>query len=537
MKTKLRKTLALLMAAIMLLSMAACSGNTDAGNTGNNSTATGNQSGGDGLRRIVIQALSDPGTFTAFDATSSVSSQFQGAFYEPLFALYEAGELTPVVATGYERVGEGVYEISIHDGVYDSKGNAVTVDDIVWNLQTVIAEGKRSTVYGNVGSVEKIDDQSFRLTFKGEEFVGDFENIMTSTAVISKASYEESETGFASDPIGTGPYKIKSWTSGSSLILEKNEDYWNKETMESLQPYDEIEYRFIGESTQVALALETGEVNMALGVSAQDVSKFTEDKGFQTIPVVDILTRAIVFNCDASNPCSDVRVRQAIAYAIDSEALIAAVTDGTGSTCKGLAGALDNSTFPDYNMEWNDEPYYEYDPEKAKELLAEAGYADGLHLRLMTKDTPEYNTTCQIMQGYLAEVGIEVEILAYENALYQTYRYDPTAFDMNLAQIGGTPESVLIPWKWFLQPNPDNNNMNVCMFYDENFWENIYGPAARTSTHSQETVDAAWEWMNENLPMYAYGFTYKYFIFDDSVIDPFISPTGWHYPWLDGHAE
>lgn len=534
MKTKLKKTLALLLSVIMLLSIAACGGN-DTADTPDTTNTSADSSGGDtsGMRRIVIQGLSDPGTFTAFEASSSVSLQYQGAFFEPLFAAYEIGELTPVVATGYEQVDDGVYEISIHDGVYDSKGNPVTVDDVVWNFQTVIAEGKRTTMYGNVESVEKVDDDTFRLTFK-EEFVGEFDSIMTQTAMFSKASYEESETGFASDPIGTGPYKIKSWTNGSSLILEKNEDYWNKEAMESLQPYDEIEFRFIGESTQVALALETGEVNMAWGVSPQDVSKFTEDKGFHSEEIVDTLTRMIVFNCDESSPCSDVRVRQAIAYAIDNESLIAAVTEGLGTTCKGIYGARDNSSVPDYNMEWNDEPYYEYDPEKAKELLAEAGYADGLSLKLMTKDTPEYNTTCQIMQSYLAEVGIDVEILAYENALYQTYRYDPSAFDMNLAQINNSSQSVLSSWKWYLQPNPDNGNKNICMFYDQNFWENIFGPAAHASTHTQETVDAAWEWMNENIPMYAYGFTYKHYIYDDTVIEPFINYQGWHYPWLDG---
>ncbi len=539
MKTKIMKTLALLLVAALMLSLVACGGDTaketeaPAANSNNSENAV-SAPAADGSRRIVIQTLSDPGTFTAFEATSSVSTAIEGAFYEHLFAQYTAGELTPVVASGYERVADGVYEITVCDGVHDSKGNPITVDDIVWAYQTVIERGKRSTVYGNVKSVEKIDDHSLRITL-GEEFVGEFAGIVTSLAVISRASFEESETGFASDPVGTGPYKVKSWTQGSSLVLEKNENYWNKETMADLQPYDEIEYRFISEPTQVALALETGAVDLALGVSPQDASKFTEDKGFHTVTIVDNLCRGLLFNCHESNPFSNVKLRQAVCYAIDAEAVITAATDGVGKPCKALVAANDQSAYSDYNMEWNDQSYYDYNPEKAKELLAEAGYPNGLKVRIMTKDNPEYRTTCEIMQAYLAEVGVEVEIMAYENALYQTYRYDPSAFDICVMQIGGS-QSVLQPWKWYVQPDPARDNLNVCMFYDEEFW-NIYGEAAHESTHSPETVETAWQWMKENVPMYGYGYTNKYFIYNDNVTDPFVGPMGYHFPWMDGHAN
>lgn len=518
MKKNLFKTLALLLAVCMVLPLAC-------------GTASAEGAVKD---RLVIQGLSDPGSYAMFDAGSSVRSQYQVLFYENLFIELEPGVLTPVIAESYERVGDGVYHITIHDGIHDALGNPITVDDVVWCLQTSKDSGLRNSVFANVKNIEKLDDRSFELAFE-EEFVGEFKNLMclNGQVIISRASFEASTDNFASNPIGTGPYKIKSWNQGSSMVLEKNENYWNEEIKDSVQPYDEIEFRFISEPTQIALALETGEVDVAWGVANQDVAKFTEDKGFHQIEVVDPLCRMILFNCDPSNPFSDKRLRQAVCYAIDAEATITAVTEGIGRPCHFLIAAEDDSTFEDYNLAWNDEDYYSYNLEKAKELMAEAGYPDGgLKVRLMTKDTPEYNTTCQIFQAYLSMIGIDVEIMAYENALYQTYRYDPTAWDINLAQIGGSGY-VVQPWKWYVTPGAAGENRTIYMMDGDEFWP-IFCEAAHMSTHSAETVEAAWDWMKEEVPMYAYGYNYKYVIYNDKVYTPTLGVGGWHYPWLDG---
>jgi len=540
MKTKIAKTLALLLVAGLMLSLAACGGgatketaapaaaSSNGGNTANTPT--------DGPKRIVVQSLSDPGSFTLFDAGSSVRTLVQTYFYETLFSNRYADRLTPVLATGYEQVDDGVYQVTIRSGVYDTAGNPVTTDDVVWCFQKVVEGGMKNSTFGNVKKIEKIDDNTVQFTFQ-DEFVGDFRNVVCENGcpIVSRTAFEASVDSFASNPIGTGPYKIKSWIQGSSLIFEKNENYWDKELIESM-PYDEVEMRFISESTQISLALETGEVDLALGVSAQDVPKFTEDKGFHQYSIIDSLTRCILFNCDETNPFSDVRLRQAVAYAIDAEAVITAVTNGIGKPCKAMIAASDNSVYPDYNMEWNNQSYYDYNPEKAKELLAEAGYPNGLKIKLMTKDTPEFRTTCEIMQAYLMEVGIEVEILAYENALYQTYRYDPTAFDMYLAQMGGS-NSVVQPWKWYCTPNTKNNNKTIYMMDGTEYWP-IYCEAAKEATHSPETVEAAWRWMKENVPMYGYGYTNKYVIYNDNIVDPFItSDTANFLPWVVGSVQ
>lgn len=518
MKSKFFKTISLLLIAVMLMSLASAAAFAE----------------GTIKNRLVIQGLSDPGSYTLFDAGSSVRSQYQVCFYQTLFEELVPGELHPVLAESYERVGDGVYHITIRDGIHDSEGNPITIDDVVWCFQSAKDGGMRNSTYNNVVNIEKIDDRTFEIAF-GEEFVGEFKYLMCMNGqpIVSRAAFEASEDRFASDPIGTGAYKLKSWNQGSSMILEKNENYWDEANKEAMQPYEEIEFRFISESTQIALALETGEVDVAWGVSNQDVAKFTEDKGFHQIAQIDPLTRALLFNCDPSNPFSDKRLRQAVCYAIDAEATITAVTEGIGEPCHCLIAAKDNSFFYDYNTDWNDQDYYGYNLEKAKELMAEAGYPDGgLKVRLMTKDTPEYNTTCQIMQAFLSQIGIEVEIMAYENALYQTYRYDPTAWDMNLCQVGGSV-SVLQPWKWYCTPGAAGENRTIYMMDGSEFWP-IYCEGAHESTHSPETVEAAWQWMKEEVPMYGYGFNYKFVIYNDKVYTPTLAVGGWHFPWLDG---
>ena len=343
---------------------------------------------------------------------------------------------------------------------------------------------------------------------------------MTSTPIVSQKSYEASSTGFSSDPVGTGPYYIANWTPGASLTLKKDENYWGKDEGFNNQNLDEIEVKFIAEPAQVAIELETGNVDFAYNTSSKDADSFVGKAGFTVTNKPFAQVRGLGFNCDPSSACSDVRIRQAICYAIDNAGILQSVYDGKGGVATCLAVPEPEAGLViDFDPAWKEMSPYEYNVEKAKELMAEAGYPDGgLKLKLMAKDQDEYRSTCQVIQANLAKIGIEVEILCYENALYQTYRYQPDAFDFYCIGISnnGVPY-VPVGWKWYVGKHSDTG-ANV-LFQNDDHMEELISAALNIDTHSNETVGALQDYILETACMYPYVYTYTSYVHVDTVSD------------------
>ena len=514
MKKIFKRTVAFLMAAVMCISLAACGSATDT-----STSTTGSGEGGAGYIKVVIASAADPGNYLPFNATNSVRDQMSYVFYEGLFEdYYKTGELTPVIASGYERTGDGVYLITMNENVHDSQGNPITADDVVFCYHKILEFGERKNDCGELQSVKKVDDYKVEMMFT-PDLVGAFERVVTAVSIVSQEAYEKSKTGFSSDPIGTGPYVIKAWLPGSSITFMKDESYWNKDGGLNNQNCDEIEVRFIAESAQVAIELETGSVDFAYNLSTKDADAFDNKPGFATEIVPYTMVRAIGFNCDELSVFSDQKLRQAVSYAIDGAAIIQSIYDGKGAL-PSVAAVPEGDYFVDYVPSWNDSIPYEYNLEKAKELMAEAGYPDGgVTVRLMTKDMPEYRSTCEVIQAYLAEIGITVEILTYENALYQTYRYQPAAYDFYLCQVAPNGQSyVPCGWKWYLQAGEDGKNT---FFSNDAHMQELLTASMGRDTHSEKTVDELAKYIEETNCMYPYAYTYTNYVHVDAM-KPFI---------------
>lgn len=520
MKKSIKRVLCLALALIICLSMAACGGSSApaASNNSGNAADAGND-----YKKVVIASASDPGNYLPFNATNSVRSAVQGFFYETLFNYYgENNAFIPVVAESKEVTGDGIYKIKIHDNVYDSQGNHITADDVVFCYETIIGNGECGTFVGEIAEVNKIDDYTIEFVFEGEK-LGSFENAMYVCPIVSKKAYEESATGFSSDPVGTGPYYIADWQVGSSITLKKNENYWGKDGVVGFenQNVDEIVIKFIAEPAQATIEMETGNVDWAYNISTKDADTFVGRDGFTVESYPYHQTRTLAFNCDSSCVFSDVRLRQAVAYAIDAAAIVQGVYDGKGGVSTTLAIPEPEGGYSvDFVPSWKDSIPYEYNLEKAKELMAEAGYPNGgLKVKLMTKDMDEYRTTCQVIQAYLSQIGIEVEILAYENALYQTYRYDPTAFDMYICQFANN-NSIYIPvgWKWYFNRS-ESTGTNV-LFMDDDKLQTLLDAALDMDTHSDKTMDELWQYLKEECVAYPYCYTTTNYVHVDTITEP-----------------
>lgn len=522
MKKTLKRMLSSVLAGTMVLSLAACGGSSNSASDSDSlSTAATAVEGTDGSV-VSIAAPADPGNYLPFNADNSVRNTYSCFFYEQLFNLYDPEKgLEPELATGYERVGDGQYVVTLNENIYDTNGEHITASDVAFCYNTTIANGERKSSIGELQSVDVIDDYTVQFNIQ-PDLLGVFEQCVITQDIVSQKSYEASETGFSSDPVGTGPYKIQEWLPGASMTLVKNEDYWGKDLYDN-QRCDEIDIKYIAEPSQAAIELETGNVDWAYNVSSEDADKLAEMPGFAVYNGLSAQVRTIGFNCDESNVFSDARLRQAVAYAIDAEAILQGAYKGKGGVATCLAPPEPEAGMVmDFDPAWKEQEVYPYDPEKAKELLAEAGYPNGgLKVRLMTKDDAEYRTSAEIIQAYLLQVGIEVEILSYENALYQTYRFQPDTFDMYICQVANNSNPYLpVGWKWYL--NRDESTGKNVLFMDDSNLQELLNTSLGVETHNQESVNALQQYILDQCVLYPYCYTYTNYAYVDTIEDPFV---------------
>ena len=537
MKKNVKRIIALLSAMIIILSLAACGGSGNSGSSASAPASSGSAAAGSDYKKLVMSSASYPGNYLPFNADNSVRQTCALFFYENLFDMFgENGSLRPVIAESYERTAEGTYVVKIRQNVHDHNGEPINANDVVFCFETPMELGERTSTLGDLKSVKALDDYTVEFFFEPDA-LGTFERAVNSSPIVSKKSYEASATGFSSDPVGTGPYYIKEWTNGANIVFVKDENYWGKDMGFENQRLDEIEIKFIAEPAQVAIELETGNIDFAYNVSSKDADSFVDMPGFTVTNVPFAQVRGLGFNCDPASVCSDVRIRQAICYAIDNAGILKSVYDDKGGVATCLAvPEPEAGLVVDFDPAWKNMNPYPYNIEKAKELMAEAGYPNGgLKLKLMAKDMDEYRSTCQVIQANLAQIGIEVEILCYENALYQTYRYQPDAFDFYCIGISNNNVPyVPVGWKWYVGRHADTG-ANV-LFQKDDHMEELINKALGFDTHSYETVGELQDYILETACMYPYVYTYTPYVHVDTISD-LVFRDVWFFPHMSNIAD
>lgn len=439
-RSTIQKALALLLSVAVLASLlAACSSGgsstpSSAGeNTGNDTPAVTEE------RAIHVATNADPGTLDPWSSYSGARNfAIKNVVYE-LMAVQDGGNFQLVLAKEYSQVeGEPVatYEVTLWDTIYDSAGNHVTADDVIWCYEKHKETGAMQQV-GYVDHIDKLDDYRMRVVMT-DNTVGRFTSFLTNMPVITKAAWEAAgEDGMSTTPVGTGPYLLTNYTSGSSMSYARNENYWQSpdKITANVQKSNcaAFDITIIKELNQAVVALESGEIDYYCGINYETADRFNSDDPayakLSTGTTYSGASEILIMNCSENSVFADnLPLRQVIFHAIDIDAFIAGQTHNTAVKLYDLASPF----AADYVDDFESHDYYQYDPELAKELLAEAGYAPGeLTLRLMTcPGLVDRQPFAEIVQYYLGEIGINVEILAYENALYEQYKLNPDEWDI-----------------------------------------------------------------------------------------------------------
>jgi len=321
-------------------------------------------------------------------------------------------EFVPALATEWSTSEDGrTWTFRLREGVKFHDGADFNAEAVKYNFERILDPeigSPRRSMIEMVEKVEVVDEYTVAITTKTP--FGPFLAQISSynLGMLSPKTARERGKGYAQNPAGTGPFKLKAWEPGDTLIFEANQDYWGGKPA-----IDELVFRVVPEDSTRIMLLKSGDVDAIAGVPAFEVETLKGDQNVVLISLPGFRTIYVGMNCQ-QKPFDDPRVRQAVNYAIDRQAIVdhllrGVATVGVGPESTSIPGSV------------KDLPPYGRDVEKAKALLAEAGYPDGFST-VMHSPSGRYPMDQQVAEavvGQLAEVGIKADLQVLEFGAYQ----------------------------------------------------------------------------------------------------------------------
>ncbi|MGI6660026.1 MAG: ABC transporter substrate-binding protein [Dethiobacteraceae bacterium] len=327
----------------------------------------------------------------------------------------------PGLAESWETSEDGlVWTFKLKEGVKFHDGTPLKASDVKFTIESIIDPEVASPSASDLAAIEKVvvkDDLTFDIVLKHP-----FPNLLfilsnTACGIVSEEAYKKYGDEYGVKyVVGTGPYVFKEWIKGDKLVLEKNPDYnWGPDWMENNgKPIiDRIVMRVIPEESTRRMELEAGNVHILRNVPASFVEELAGNEDIEMIRGDATKLCYLAYACD-KEPFTDVRVRRAINHAINKDEIVNYLLRGVGQPAYGYLPPALKSEY--YDGSKTDS--YGYDVEKAKALLKEAGYENGLQLTLSAENTSEFKKLAEVLQSQLKEVGIETTIQLYDSSSY-----------------------------------------------------------------------------------------------------------------------
>lgn len=385
---------------------------------------------------ITVGVQSDPADFAPWAANSNGRTNALWGIYQQLGHIID-GEFVPALVKEYTLADDGMsMTCTLFDYIVDSAGNPLTANDVKFSFDTGMAMGYIT----GVGILEDIVvDSDYQVTFKFNSGLrlGDLDTIFR-TDIVTQAAYEADPNGMSSNPVGTGPYELTSYTAGSAFTYTARDDFWQTDAAyraaRDSANVKEINYVILAESSQRTMALEQQSINLCSEVSNEDIGEFQEGGAYAdtywTYGVPDNLSLLIFPNCAEGHLTADVNLRKAIFYAINADTILQSVYNGNGTTQHSLSPSWGTGYVSSIDSE---ESYYDYNVEKAKEYLAQSNY-NGEKLVLLTEATGNVANSTVLVQAFLSAVGIDSEIKSVDSTILQATYTDPEGWDILMTQ-------------------------------------------------------------------------------------------------------
>ena len=513
----MKKYSSFLLAIVLVLTMFSGCGATSSSTPQSQGTTGESAAQGSGTPKenLIVGVQIDIDTLDQQNSTQAVINRLQGVIYETLVTWTKEEGYQPSLAESYEWDGTDLV-FHLRKGVLFHNGDEMKASDVKYSIERVMAIPRHETRYNMIQDIVCEDDYTVRIVCEevSDKLLVNLTRVQYGAGIISEKFTTEAGDNTSTTECGTGPYKLQSWTTGDSLVVERFDDYWGEQP-----PSKTITYRVMSEDTSRIIALETGEIDICETLPVTDVARVSGTDGLTVLEKESVAITYWGFNLQKEgSPFTNQKVREAMNYAIDREAVMAAVG---GST------ALYTVFSPP--MEGYDETIgtqFAYDPDKARQLLEEAGYPDGFTVDLYVKSSDSYTkAAATVINAYAAQVGVTVDIITLEGTAMMAELSDGKHDSYILTASNVDPYTGFI----FFYSGTTASGGNR-MFYSNPEMDELYEklPSISDSAQRQEMLrrmqeiavaDCAW------VPLYGQSF---YVGAKSSVTGVGLDPVGFH---------
>jgi ABC-type transport system substrate-binding protein len=483
-------------------------------------------SGGD----FVVSTGNDVTSLDPHGSNDLYSDQVRNTIYEGLVTQNEDVEIVPLLAEDYERVDDLTWRFNLRDDVVFHDGSEFNADVVKANLERVIdpaVASPRLNIFEMIDEVNVVDDYTVEvvteypfapflnhLTHDGGGMISkevideDYENALSDAGhdLTAEEYYDLREEGseeyddivddisgsvgevVESKPVGTNYAQFQSRTPGENTVLERFDDYWDEP-----MNLDTITFKIITETNSRIADLETGNSHMIMGYDGSNLEQIEQSPEMEPYTLYNIAVEYIGFNTQ-KEPLDDKRVRQAISHVVDKEEIINGIYSGTGRIPNGIVT-------PELLGYDEDLEGYDYDIERAQELMEEAGYEDGFEISILTNDEEQRNNVAVYLQEQLQQINVDasIEQLEWGAFLEAAGEGEHDIFIQGAPNATGDPDQSL--WDVF-HSSMLGNQGNRTFFQNEEFDQLLQeGREASSDAEREEIYHEAQEILEEEAPM------------------------------------
>lgn len=453
------------LSATLTIALSGCSGDKEgAKSSSDNNTSTKPTEGGKitvGIPQDLEDSL-DPHIAVAAGTKEVLFNIFEG-----LVKPDKDGNLVEAVASKYDISQDGkVYTFTLREGVKFHNGNDVTAEDVKYSIERCADTSNGEplvSAFSNIAVVEVPEDKTIRVTLK--EANTEFLAYMT-TAIIPK-DYKEQAT----KPIGTGPFAYVSRSPQENIQIEKFEGYWGEPAH-----LDEVEFKIVADTDMIVTNLKGGSIDMFQRLTSSQAAELKD--GFELKEGTMNLVQALYLN-NAVAPFDNVKVRQALSYAVDPKEIIDMIGDGKGTE-------IGSSMFPAFGKYYDEslKDVYNTDIEKAKKLLKEAGLPDGFKMTITVPSNYQpHIDTAQVIVEQLKQIGVQAEIKPIEWSSWLSDVYAGTQYESTVVGVDASAMTARALLERFVT-GANGNFVN----YSNAKYDELFAKAAATTDEKEQVM-------------------------------------------------
>ncbi|MGA2083225.1 MAG: ABC transporter substrate-binding protein [Holophaga sp.] len=385
---------------------------------------------------------------------------------ETLFVYNDKYEIAPWLCEKYERPNPTTIILHIRKGVKFHNGDTLKASDVLFTFQRIVKDkldGLTEIQKVDIGQCKVLDDYTLKLVTKGPAPTQIALLEGPDSAILSERAYKEANGNFLKGAcVGTGPYQLVSYTSGDQVVMKKFDGYWRKG-----EPHiANVIFRFITDTASRAIEAETGGADIVYYIGPKDVAAVNSTKGVKVVSDLGANTVYLLLNTQLK-PLDNLKVRQAIWTGLDYRAAVIAAYGKTfgavasGWVCPGIKG---------YDADVMAKFVPKRDPQKAKQLLAEAGYPNGVQVHIaVPASSQERRDMAEVFQAQLGEAGFDVKVDVLEDNNFSAQGF---AGKFNMCIYGQTASDFEAD-RSLVQFLPGTVGFKLCAFGNQKFVDSV----------------------------------------------------------------